>query len=114
MTQSELGRLLGVKKAAIQKYENGTIKNLKSQTIEKLSEIFGVSPSYLLGFKFDEEYPIEELREEVKLLENIQNQIGRSGVELYHVITNMNEEGIKKLLSYAEDIYEKYEKECYK
>ena len=114
MTQAELGRLLGVKKAAIQKYENGGIKNLKSHTIERLSEIFNVSPSYLLGFKFDEQYPIEELKDEVKLLEIIQTYVGSSGVELYNLISHMNDDGIIKLLSYAQDIYEKYEKDCKK
>lgn len=44
LTQEQLGNILGVKKAAIQKYENGTVKNLKQETIKKLSEYFGVDP----------------------------------------------------------------------
>ena len=50
LTQEELGKLLGVKKAAVQKYENGSVENLKRATVLKLSEIFDVSPSYLMGF----------------------------------------------------------------
>lgn len=49
MTQEELGKLVGVKKAAVQKWESGQVKNLKKSTIKKLSEIFGVLPSYLMG-----------------------------------------------------------------
>ncbi len=50
LTQEELGKLLGVKKAAVQKYENGSVENLKRATVLKLAEIFDVSPSYLMGF----------------------------------------------------------------
>lgn len=111
LTQYELGTLLGVKKAAVQKYENGTIKNIKSQTIERLSEIFEVSPSYLLGFKFDDKFPIQELSEEVLLLEKIHRQIGNAGLELYSMIADLNETGIKKLIAYADDIHDKYKKD---
>lgn len=45
MTQEELGEILGVKKAAVQKWESGTVQNLKRATIKALSEYFEVSPS---------------------------------------------------------------------
>ena len=48
MTQEELGKLLGVKRAAINKYESGLVVNLKGSTIEKLCKIFNVTPQYLL------------------------------------------------------------------
>ena len=51
LTQEQLGNLLGVKKSAIAKYENNRVSNLKKDTIQKLSEIFDVSPSYFLGFE---------------------------------------------------------------
>ena len=44
-SQEELGSLLGVQRAAVQKWECGTVKNLKRETIKKLSEIFSVPPS---------------------------------------------------------------------
>ena len=49
MTQEELGKLLGVKKAAINKYETGTVVNLKRSTIENLCNIFSVTPQFLLS-----------------------------------------------------------------
>lgn len=52
MTQEELGEILGVKKAAVQKWESGTVQNLKRATIKNLSEFFKVSPS-----NFIEEQP---------------------------------------------------------
>lgn len=48
MTQSELGKLLGVKDAAISKYESEKVP-LTAETILKLSEIFSVSADYILG-----------------------------------------------------------------
>lgn len=56
LTQEELGKYIGVKKAAIMKYEKGNVKNMKRSTIATLSKLFNVSPSYLMCMdepKFD-------------------------------------------------------------
>ena len=44
-SQEQLGNMLGVQRAAVQKWECGIVKNLKRETIKKLSEIFDVPPS---------------------------------------------------------------------
>lgn len=44
-SQEQLGAMVGVKRAAVQKWESGKVQNLKRETIKKLSEIFNVSPS---------------------------------------------------------------------
>lgn len=49
LTQEELGQIVGVQKSAIAKYEAGKIKNLKRETIERMSDLFGVLPSYIMG-----------------------------------------------------------------
>ena len=48
LTQEELGKYIGVKKAAIMKYEKGDVQNMKRSSIEILSKLFGVTPSYLM------------------------------------------------------------------
>lgn len=48
MTMEELAEKLGLQKAAIYKYESGLVVNLKRSVIEKLSQIFNVSPSYIM------------------------------------------------------------------
>ncbi len=48
LTQEELGKYIGVKKAAIMKYEKGNVKNMKRSSIEILSKLFNVTPSYLM------------------------------------------------------------------
>ena len=51
-SQEELGRMLGVQSAAVQKWECGTVKNLKRDTIKKLSEIFNVPPSSFIDTEY--------------------------------------------------------------
>ncbi len=50
LTQEELGAKLGVQKAAIQKYEKGTVKNIKRDSLIKLAQILDTTPEYILGW----------------------------------------------------------------
>ena len=40
LTQEQLGKILGVNKSAVQKYEAGDVKNLKRETIKRLCNQF--------------------------------------------------------------------------
>ncbi len=51
MTQEELGEKVGVKKAAIYKYETGLVVNLKRDVVENLAKALDTSPSYLMYWK---------------------------------------------------------------
>lgn len=66
LTQEELGAKLGVKKAAVAKYESGAVENIKRGTIEKMSEIFGVSPAFIMGWS---DLPQEPGADERRLLD---------------------------------------------
>ena len=55
MSQEELGALVGVKKAAINKYETGVVVNLKRSTIAKLADALDTTPTYLMGFESGKE-----------------------------------------------------------
>lgn len=57
LTQEELGEKLGLQKSAIAKYENGRVENIKRSTIQAMADLFGVKPSYVLGFDSE---PAEE------------------------------------------------------
>ena len=48
-SQEELGSMIGVQRAAVQKWESGAVKNLKRDTLKKLSEIFNVPPSSFIA-----------------------------------------------------------------
>ncbi len=44
-SQEQLGKLVGVQRAAVQKWECGKVQNLKRETIKKLADVFNVAPS---------------------------------------------------------------------
>ena len=48
MTQEELGKAVGVQKAAINKYETGIVVNLKREIIQKLARTLDVNPVWLM------------------------------------------------------------------
>lgn len=105
MTQEELGEKLGVKKAAIQKYESGSIVNLKTETIERIATIFDVTPSYIVGWdEFDKKYNLDEIKQEIKMIDIFIEYFGNDGFELFNSLSNLNNEGIKKIILFAEDI----------
>jgi transcriptional regulator with XRE-family HTH domain len=54
MTQEELGKILGVQKSAIAKYENGRIVNIKRSTLKKISDVLEIRPSELI-FDYEEQ-----------------------------------------------------------
>ena len=100
LTQAELGDLLGVKKAAVQKYESGQVQNLKQVTIKKLCGVFDKSPSY---FIYDSEFE-NQLRDEVKLIENIEKQYGSNVLSLVEIAVKLDNENMEKLISYGSDL----------
>ena len=58
MTQEELGELLGIKKSAVAKYENGRIVNIKRSNLKKISEVLGIPAAELIG-DYETEKPVE-------------------------------------------------------
>ena len=69
MTQSDLGRLIGKQKAAVNKYETGQIVNLKRSVLEDLALALHCSPAYLLDLsdnsyeEFMDRYVLPDLGE---------------------------------------------------
>lgn len=49
-TQEELGKIIGVQRAAIQKYEKGYVENIKKTNIKLMAEALGVTATYLMGW----------------------------------------------------------------
>jgi repressor LexA len=48
LTQEELGKLVGVQKSAIAKYENGRVVNIKRSTLQKLATALDLKGSDLI------------------------------------------------------------------
>ena len=49
ISQEELGKIAGVQRAAVQKWECGRTQNLKRATIQKLADYFDVNPANFIG-----------------------------------------------------------------
>lgn len=59
LTLKEVARKLNVSEATAQRYENN-IKTIPYETIESYAKIFGVPPSYIMGW--DSEYVVDDIR----------------------------------------------------
>ena len=104
MSQEELGRRVGVQRAAINKYEKGTVTNIPIQTIERMAQVFDVSPAYIVGWNNQE----ANLSAEVKIIQGVSFFYGKEAVELLESFNNLTPKGKKKVLQYVDDIYWTY------
>lgn len=68
MSQEELGKIVGVNRAAVNKWESGQVENIKRSVILKLSDFFGVSPVELMQFDNDSEKHAEFSHEEEEII----------------------------------------------
>lgn len=72
LTQEEVAKELGIGKQAVYKYETGAVTNIPLLNIEKMSELFHVSPGYLAGWDSSDDEQEERIsvnKEEKNLLE---------------------------------------------
>lgn len=61
LTQPQLGKMVGVSKVTISKYEKGIIQNMKRDKIKRLAEILDIPIMYFL----DKEMPDQEVEQEI-------------------------------------------------
>lgn len=106
MTQSDLGRILGMTKGAIQKYESGQLRNFKADTVKILTEYFGVPPVF---FIYDEIPTMDELNSK----ELVQAVVGDQFASFLEDLEALNEEGARKVMEYCSDLalVDKYRKD---
>ena len=101
LSQEELGNRVGVQRAAINKYEKGTVTNIPIHTLEQMATIFDVSPSYLVGW---DSIGGNDLAMEVKIVQGVDHFFGKDAVELLEAFTELNQVGKKKAVEYVQDI----------
>ena len=101
MSQDELGKRVGVQRAAINKYEKGSVTNIPIATIEKIAKVFDVSPTYIVGWDDRDSNPLSA---EVKVLQGVQRFYGKDTVELIESYVQLNSMGRKRVLQYADEI----------
>ena len=101
MSQEELGNRVGVQRAAVNKYEKGLVTNIPIATIEKIAQVFDVSPTYIVGWDNIESNP---LAAEVKVLNGVKRFYGKDTVEVIEIYTQLNSAGKKRVLQHLDDM----------
>lgn len=101
MSQEELGNRVGVQRAAINKYEKGTVENIPIKTLEKIAIAFDVSPSYLVGWSDTASNPLSV---EVKVIQGVERFFGVDSVNLLETYTQLTPQGKKRVIQYIEDM----------
>lgn len=92
LTMEELGKMLGVNKTAVNKWEKGEVKNIKQSTIYNMSKIFNCSPAWLMGFGDIEN---EDTTELVKLSIEETNLI-----EIWRTLTEEEKQAVMVMLTF--------------
>lgn len=113
LTQEEVGNILGITKAAVQKYENGTITNFRSDTIRKLCLLFGIAPAYFIFDDVENDYSSTNSEQ---LRGMIIKHFGERFVRFLDILDTLNEDGRQKIMTYIDDIsqIEGYRRDKYK
>lgn len=107
ISQEELGVRVGVQRAAINKYEKGTVENIPIKTIEKIALVFDVSPSYIVGWDGNESNPLSA---EVKIIHGVERFFGADCVSVLELYTQLTHTGKKRVSQYIEDMSVIYHK----
>lgn len=104
LTQEELGEMLGVKRAAVNKWESGMVQNLKRTTIQKLAVIFNVNPATFIDGS--ESFESEKENKPPLKLPNADEQ------ELLTIYRNVNQDGQDYIMQTARMVgdSERYQK----
>lgn len=91
MTQEELGKIVGVQKSAIAKYESGRVVNIKRSTLQKIASALNIRPSELI---FDES-PKESASFHVKVVSDLELM---DSLKAYYKLTPDNRRIVRDLI----------------
>ena len=68
MTLQDVADYIGLSRATVYKYETGQVKDIPADKLEKLSILFGVTKSYLMGWDKEEPPDDEPVNDDIRLL----------------------------------------------
>ena len=113
MSQEKLGLRIGVKRAAVNKYEKGTVENIPIKTIEKIAKVFDTTPAFILGWedKSDWQEQVATLTYETKVLKGVDYFYGKEAVQILELLTHLNKTGVRRATQYLEELCHLYSQE---
>ena len=91
LTQEELGKIVGVQKSAIAKYENGRVVNIKRSTLQKIASALNMNPSSLIF----EESPKEAASLHVKIIKDFELM---DALKDYYCLSEENQKMVRDLI----------------
>lgn len=91
-SQEELGKIIGVQKAAINKYETGRVVNIKRSTLQKLATALDVKPIEL----FDDEEIVSVSKSDIKSTKSVMIPI------LNEIVAGMPIDAYEDIIGYEE------------
>lgn len=65
LTLKEVAKILDVSEATAQRYESNAIKNIPYEVIIKYAELFGCTPSYIMGWENDTDITLSGKEEKI-------------------------------------------------
>ena len=91
MTQADLGKLIGLQKSAIAKYESGRVVNIKRSTLQKLAAALDLRGSDLII----ESNPKEAATLHAKVLRDFELMVS---IEQYYTLTDEKQKMVRDLI----------------
>ena len=91
MTQEELGKLVGVQKSAIAKYEKGRVVNIKRSTLQKIASALNMNPTNLIF----EESPKEAANLHVRIITDLDLM---DALKDYYCLSEENKKMVRDLI----------------
>lgn len=100
-TQEELADLVGVKKSAVAKWENGRVSEIKRSNLKMLAESLGINPNSLLGWSETEDTS-EKLQKKNDTLTNIVLRLNNDPdfLSIVEKISNLDQDKLNGLNSF--------------
>jgi transcriptional regulator with XRE-family HTH domain len=105
LSQEELGKRIGVQRAAVNKYEKETVENIPISTIEKIAKVFDVSPNFIVGWDDTKSNP---LTAEVRIIQGVKNIYGDDVVNLIESYIELKPEGKERINQHLCDMWKLY------
>lgn len=102
LTYEELGKLVGVGKSTVRKWETGMIENMRRDNIVALSKALNISPSVIMGWDSNNQFIPSPLADKEPKLSHLSTQ----KVTLINNYDKLNDLGKAKLLDYSNDLVE--------
>lgn len=115
LSQAKLADKIGKSRGFISKIERHLIAPVSYETIVNIANALDTTPEYLMNWHKPDEPPTVEdwdaeynsngkLADEVKLIEGVEKQWGKSAVELMSMFNSFNAVGQQKVIDFITDL----------